>query len=150
MQVSGPYCNFFLLVMDCGLKSKESRDSLTKVTGRTSIRYSRPSDLDLVDQIKVAYDLIWAAASESGGGATRRRRVPAAAHDRRKCSGAAGLRLGWGLAMEDARGTCSPPGVRVGFGEVRSMEFGGHGGSGRRGLAGAGGSVTPEGYGYQI
>ena len=63
--------------------------------------------------------------------------------------GAAGLRLGWGLAVEDARGTCSAPGVRVGFGEVRSTELGGHGGSGRRDLAGAGGSVTPGGYGYQ-
>jgi len=63
--------------------------------------------------------------------------------------GAAGLRLGWGLAVEDARGTCSPPEVRVGSGEVRSTEFIGHGGSGRRDLAGAGGSVTPGGYGYQ-
>ena len=65
-------------------------------------------------------------------------------------SGAPGAYSGRGLAVEHARGTCSPPGVRVGFGEVRSAEFGGHGGSGRRGLAGAGGSVTPGGYGYQI
>ena len=63
--------------------------------------------------------------------------------------GAAGLRLGWGLAVEDARGTCSPPEVRVGSGEVRSAEFIGHGGSGRRDLVGAGGSMTPGGYGYQ-
>ena len=34
--------------------------------------------------------------------------------------GAAGLRLGWGLSVEDARGTCSPPEVRIVSGEVRS------------------------------
>ena len=145
--------------MDCGLNSKESRDSLTKVTGRTGTHDSRPSDLDLADQIKVAYDLIWAAASESGGsggkGVRAAARLAGGAFSRRRTTGesvlgAAGLRLGWGLAVEDARGTCSPPGVRVGFGEVWSTEFGGHGGSGRRGLAGAGGSVTPGGYGYQI
>ena len=98
--------------MDCGLNSKESRDSLTKVTGRTGTRDSQLSDLDLADQIKVAYDLIWAAASESGGsggkrgaggGATRRRRVPAAAHDRRKCSGGCRAPLGLGFG----RGGCS-------------------------------------------
>ena len=129
--------------MDCGLNSKESRDSLTKVTGRNGTRDSRLSDLDLVDQIKVAYDLIWAAASESGGsggkGVRAAARLAGGAFPRRRMTGesvlgAAGLRLGWGLAVEDARGTCSPPGVRVGFGEVRSTEFGGHGGSGRRNL----------------
>ena len=138
--------------MDCGLNSKESRDSLTKVTGRTGTRDSQPSDLDLADQIKVAYDLIWAAASESGGsggkGVRAAERLAGGAFPRRHTTGesvlgAAGLCLGWGLAVEDARGTCSPPGVQVGFGEVRSTAFGGHGGSGRRGLAGA---WRPRGY----
>ena len=145
--------------MDCGSNSKESRDSSTKVIGRTGTCDSRPSDLDLANQIKVAYDLIWAAASESGGsggkGVRAAARLAGGAFLRWRTTGesvlgAAGLCLGWGLAVEDARGTCSPPGVRVGFGEVRSTEFGGHGGAGQRGLTGAGGSVTPGGYGYQI
>ena len=101
--------------MDCGLNSKESRDSLTKVTGRTGTRDSRPSDLELADQIKVAYDLIWAAASESGGsggkGVRAVARLAGGAFPWRRTTGesvmgAAGLRLGWGLAVEDARGTC--------------------------------------------
>ena len=58
--------------------------------------------------------------------------------------------MGCGLAVELVRSVAKPPRVRVGFGEFRSMEFGGHGGSGRRGLAGAGGSVSPGGYGYRI
>ena len=138
---------------------KNYRDSLAKRTGQTGTRDPQPLDLDLADQIKVAYDLIWAATSESGGsggkGVRAAARLAGGAFPWRRMTGesvlgAAGLRLGWGLAVEDARGTCSPLGVRAGFGEVRSTEFGGHGGSGRRGLAGAGGSVTPGGYGYQI
>ena len=79
-------------MLDCGLNSKESRDSLTKVTGRTGTRDSRPSDLDLADQIKVAYDLIWAAASESGGSGGKG--VRAAARSR---GGARPEKVFWGL-----------------------------------------------------
>ena len=78
--------------MDCGLKCKESSDSLTKVTGRTGTRDSQPSDLDLADQIKVAYDLIWAAASESGGSGGKG--VRAAARSR---GGARPEKVFWGL-----------------------------------------------------
>ena len=55
-----------------------------------------------------------------------------------------------GWAVEDARGTCSPPGVLVKFGEIRSTEFGGHGGSGRRGLAGVQRSKGSRGYSLYI
>ena len=83
--------------MDCGLNSKESRDSFTKVRGRTGTRDSRPSDLDLVDQIKVAYDQIWAAASELAAqgekGCGRRRDSPAA----RSRGGARPEKVFWGL-----------------------------------------------------
>ena len=78
--------------MDCGLKSKESRDSLRKVTGQTGTRESHPSDLDLADQIKVAYDIIWAAASESGGSGGKG--VRAAARSR---GGARPEKVFWGL-----------------------------------------------------
>ena len=74
------------------MNSKESRDSLTKVTGRTGKRDSRPSDLDLADQIKVAYNLIWAAASESGGSGGKG--VRAAARSR---GGARPEKVFWGL-----------------------------------------------------
>ena len=69
------------------------------------------------------------AAAQSAGDACPRRGFAGVEQ-----SGAPGAYLGWGLAVEHARGMCSPPGVRVGFGEVRSTEFGGHGGSGRRSL----------------
>ena len=78
------------------------------------------------------------AAAEVTGGALPRQRTTG-----ESVLGATGLSLGWGLAVEDARGTCSPPEMRVGSGEVRSTEFSGHGGSGRRGLAGA---WRPRGY----
>ena len=65
-------------------------------------------------------------------------------------SGTPGVGLSRGWAVEDARGTCSPPGVLVRFGEVRSTDFGGHGGSGRRGFAGVRRSKGSRGYGLYI
>ena len=66
------------------------------------------------------------AAAGLAGGALPQRRTTG-----ESILGAAGLRLGWCLSVEDARGTRSPPEVRVGSGEVWSTEFIGHGGSGR-------------------
>ena len=60
-------------------------------------------------------------------------------------SGDSELGLAWDLAVEHARGTRSPPGALVGFGDAWSLELGDDGGSGRRGLTGAGRSMVSRG-----
>ena len=64
---SGLNWEYFYTIVDCGLNSKKCRGFLAKRIGRTGIYARGPLDLDLVDQICWALDLIVAADSGSGG-----------------------------------------------------------------------------------
>ena len=67
MNKTGPGCKYFYTVMDCGLDSKEPRDSLAKMPGRRGMHGSDPLDNDPAAQIKNVRDLIWCAKLRSGG-----------------------------------------------------------------------------------
>ena len=139
------------------MNSKESRDSLTRVTGRTGTHDSRPLDLDLVVQIYSHWVLIGGvhagsdgsggfgrgAAAERAGGMFPR---PVIAGDGQSGVPVAGLDRG--LALEHIRGTRRPLGHSTGRCGAGSLELGDDGGSGRRGLAGA--SVLGDARGYGL
>ena len=116
-------------------------------------------DLDQKAQIRWESDLIACVRNRSDGPGALGARAAAERTERSSArgsslefakSGTPGVGLSRGWAVEDARGTCSPPGVLVRFGEVRSTDFGGHGGSGRRGFAGVRRSKGSRGYDLYI
>ena len=76
MLKKGLNCNYFSKAMDRGLKSKKSRVSLAKGTGRTGIFGSGSSDRDLTVWIQWGFNLIAAvdSGSDGAGGSGRRRR----------------------------------------------------------------------------
>ena len=80
MQNFGLNCIYFSKAVDCGLNSRESRDSYAKRTDRTIIYRSRPQDSELAGWIGSTYDLIWSVGFGSDGQSASRATAAAERH----------------------------------------------------------------------